>query len=52
MSWLDRERDYVIMVDSVHLQLIESGEKDRLKELLRERLIECGWVDEMRGLCR
>ncbi|CAA3029984.1 transcription and mRNA export factor SUS1, partial [Olea europaea subsp. europaea] len=29
-----------------------SGEKERLKELLRERLIECGWRDEMKALCR
>jgi hypothetical protein len=33
-------------------QLIESGEKERLKELLRERLIECGWKDEMKSYCR
>jgi hypothetical protein len=32
--------------------LIESGEKERLMELLRERLIECGWKDEMNALCR
>ncbi|OMO88163.1 Transcription factor, enhancer of yellow 2 [Corchorus olitorius] len=32
--------------------MIESGEKERLKELLRERLIECGWRDEMKALCR
>ncbi|EXC33358.1 hypothetical protein L484_010767 [Morus notabilis] len=34
------------------VQLIESGEKERLMELLRERLIECGWKDEMKALCR
>lgn len=34
------------------LQLIETGEKEKLMELLRERLIECGWRDEMRALCR
>ncbi|GMP30088.1 hypothetical protein CsSME_00004914 [Camellia sinensis var. sinensis] len=33
-------------------QLIESGEKERLMELLRERLIDCGWKDEMKALCR
>nr|GEY88037.1 transcription and mRNA export factor SUS1-like [Tanacetum cinerariifolium] len=33
-------------------RLIESGEKERLKELLRERLIECGWKDEMKSHCR
>ncbi|CAM6110437.1 unnamed protein product [Calypogeia fissa] len=31
---------------------IESGEKERLKELLRERLIECGWKDELKAQCR
>ncbi|TYG70899.1 hypothetical protein ES288_D05G351600v1 [Gossypium darwinii] len=31
---------------------IKSGEKERLKELLRERLLECGWIDEMKTLCR
>ncbi|XP_016747896.1 uncharacterized protein [Gossypium hirsutum] len=30
---------------------IKSGEKERLKELLRERLLECGWIDEMKALC-
>ncbi|XP_042050055.1 transcription and mRNA export factor ENY2-like [Salvia splendens] len=28
------------------------GEKERLKELLVERLVECGWKDEMKALCR
>ncbi|XP_010087518.2 transcription and mRNA export factor ENY2 [Morus notabilis] len=36
----------------IDIKLIESGEKERLKELLRERLIECGWRDEMKALCR
>lgn len=34
------------------LQLIESGEKERLMDLLRDRLIECGWKDEMKDICR
>ncbi|KAH1064087.1 hypothetical protein J1N35_029074 [Gossypium stocksii] len=34
------------------MQLIQSGEKERLKELLRERLLECGWIEEMKALCR
>lgn len=33
-------------------QLIETGEKERLMELLRERLVDCGWKDEMKALCR
>ncbi|KAL8474865.1 hypothetical protein ACS0TY_031328 [Phlomoides rotata] len=36
----------------VNIKLMESGEKERLMELVRERLVECGWKDEMRALCR
>ncbi|KAM5582003.1 transcription and mRNA export factor ENY2 [Rosa sericea] len=36
----------------INIELIESGEKERLMELLRERLIECGWKDEMKAICR
>ena len=28
-------------------KLVETGEKERLKELLRQKLIECGWRDEL-----
>ncbi|GKV14748.1 hypothetical protein SLE2022_232520 [Rubroshorea leprosula] len=38
--------------ESVNIKMIQSGEKERLKDLLRERLAECGWEDEMRALCR
>jgi Transcription factor e(y)2 len=34
------------------VKLIESGEKEKLTELLRQRLIECGWRDDMKSLCR
>jgi hypothetical protein len=37
---------------SDHLQLIESGEKDRLKQLLRRKLQECGWRDDIKERCR
>lgn len=37
---------------SIDQKLIESGERDRLKELLRTRLIECGWRDEMKATCK
>eukprot|EP00878_Enallax_costatus_P047446 GHUV01058156.1.p1 GENE.GHUV01058156.1~~GHUV01058156.1.p1 ORF type:complete len:134 (-),score=11.90 GHUV01058156.1:79-480(-) len=33
-------------------QLIKSGERDRLKQLLREKLTECGWRDEVKQRCR
>ncbi len=29
-------------------RLVESGEKERLKEHLRARLIECGWRDQLK----
>ena len=33
---------------TINQKLTESGEKERLKELLRTRLIECGWRDELK----
>eukprot|EP00899_Mesostigma_viride_P003270 jgi/Mesvir1/12944/Mv05959-RA.1 len=38
--------------EAISLKLIQSGEKERLKELLRERLLECGWRDDLRAQCR
>ncbi|XP_028159292.1 enhancer of yellow 2 transcription factor-like isoform X1 [Ostrinia nubilalis] len=35
-----------------HQRLILSGDRERFKELLRRRLIECGWRDQVRMLCR
>jgi len=29
-------------------KLVETGEKDKLKEMLRERLVNCGWRDELK----
>ena len=28
--------------DTIMAKLVESGEKDKLKEMLRERLVQCG----------
>ena len=28
------------------------GEKDKLKEMLRERLVQCGWRDELKEYCK
>lgn len=47
----DQEREHSLP-DVINIKMIESGEKERLMELLRERLIECGWKDEMKTLCR
>ncbi|CAH2243436.1 enhancer of yellow 2 transcription factor-like [Pararge aegeria] len=35
-----------------HQRLILSGDRERFKELLRRRLIECGWRDQIRMVCR
>ncbi|XP_053616729.1 enhancer of yellow 2 transcription factor-like [Plodia interpunctella] len=35
-----------------HQRLVLSGDRERFKELLRRRLIECGWRDQVRMLCR
>ena len=33
-------------------KLVETGEKERLKELLREKLVKCGWRDELKEHCK
>mmetsp|Transcript_26494 Transcript_26494/g.26740 ORF Transcript_26494/g.26740 Transcript_26494/m.26740 type:complete len:102 (+) Transcript_26494:95-400(+) len=33
-------------------KLIDTGEKDRLKDTLRERLLACGWREEMKEFCK
>ncbi|XP_057776954.1 uncharacterized protein LOC130995618 isoform X1 [Salvia miltiorrhiza] len=48
---LDAEMESTLQ-QIVDLKLVESGEKERLKEVLLERLVECGWKDEMKALCR
>lgn len=40
------------MKAAINQKLLESGERDRLKELLRTRLIECGWKDQMKAHCK
>eukprot|EP00794_Sanderia_malayensis_P018631 gene18631-20513_t len=36
----------------INQKLTESGEKERLQEMLRLKLIECGWRDELKSYCR
>ena len=38
--------------DTIMAKLVETGEKDKLKELLRDRLISCGWRDELKEHCK
>eukprot|EP00051_Salpingoeca_urceolata_P026874 m.479099 g.479099 ORF g.479099 m.479099 type:complete len:97 (+) comp21314_c0_seq1:319-609(+) len=37
---------------AINQQLVESGEKERLKEMLRQRLLECGWRDQLKAHCK
>eukprot|EP00003_Mantamonas_plastica_P003064 TRINITY_DN1248_c0_g1_i2.p1 TRINITY_DN1248_c0_g1~~TRINITY_DN1248_c0_g1_i2.p1 ORF type:complete len:105 (-),score=29.50 TRINITY_DN1248_c0_g1_i2:96-410(-) len=37
---------------TINQKLVESGEKEVLKELLRTRLVECGWKDDMKSYCK
>ena len=38
-------------VHAVHREGIDTGERTRLEALLRAKLDECGWRDEMRQYC-
>ncbi|VDN41493.1 unnamed protein product [Gongylonema pulchrum] len=33
-------------------RFIESGERDRMRELLLQRLRESGWVEDVENMCR
>lgn len=46
-----RNRDAQLRA-TINQKLIETGERDRLKELLRNRLIACGWRDELKQYCK
>jgi hypothetical protein len=38
-------------VDTVNRLLAQTGERERLKEMLRVKLIECGWSDRIHSEC-
>ncbi|XP_078481435.1 transcription and mRNA export factor ENY2 [Ciona intestinalis] len=40
------------MRSAINQQLVETGEREKLKELLRVRLAECGWRDQLKQLCK
>ncbi|XP_064386290.1 transcription and mRNA export factor ENY2-like isoform X2 [Halichondria panicea] len=48
----DKKRREVQIRTQVSQKLEESGERDKLKELLRGRLRECGWRDQLKDHCR
>lgn len=37
---------------AINQKLIETGERDRLKDLLRKRLEEHGWRDQLKKHCK
>uniref|UniRef100_A0A7N4PQ19 Transcription and mRNA export factor ENY2 n=1 Tax=Sarcophilus harrisii TaxID=9305 RepID=A0A7N4PQ19_SARHA len=37
---------------TINKKLIETGEQERLKELLRAKLIKCGWKDQLKAHCK
>ena len=37
---------------AINQKLIETGERECLKELLRAKLIECGWKDQLKSHCK
>ncbi|KAJ1458794.1 transcription factor e(y)2-domain-containing protein [Pelagophyceae sp. CCMP2097] len=48
----ERQRKDDAVRTSIMQKLVETGEKERLKELLRQKLIECGWRDELKEYCK
>lgn len=47
-----RQRRDEQVKERIAQKLVDSGEKGRLKELLREKLAACGWRDEMKAYCK
>eukprot|EP01041_Mallomonas_annulata_P012845 gene12845-27078_t len=48
----DRKKRDEQVRETIMAKLMETGEKDRLKDMLRERLLACGWRDEMKEYCK
>ncbi|KAL5021977.1 hypothetical protein ScPMuIL_001132 [Solemya velum] len=48
----DRKMKDAAMRAKINQKLVETGERERLMELLRTRLIECGWRDQLKQHCK
>lgn len=46
------DNEQLSLQEGINARLVQSGERERLKQLLRERLIECGWRDELKEQCK
>ena len=51
-NMLERRKKDEQVRATIHQKLIDTGEKDRLKNLLRAKLEECGWRDELKSYCK
>ena len=50
-SLFSHNTDIALKKSLIEKKLEESGEKARLEEYLRQKLIECGWKDELKKYC-
>ena len=48
---MQKTSDIVVKKSIIEKKLEESGEKQRLEAHLRQKLIECGWKDELKKYC-
>ena len=38
-------------IDQINRLLAQTGERERLKDILRSKLVECGWNDRVQSEC-
>ncbi|RNA05288.1 transcription and mRNA export factor ENY2 isoform X2 [Brachionus plicatilis] len=48
---MSREQNNTIR-NSINAKLIETGERERLREALQLKLVECGWTKEVTAHCQ
>ena len=46
------DKEQLSLQEGINAKLVQSGERERLKQLLRERLVECGWRDDLKEQCK
>ena len=52
MSSPERQQKEAQLKQVLSIKLEDSGEKDRIRELLRLKLIECGWREKLKADCK
>ena len=48
----ERQQKEAQLKQVLSIKLEDSGEKDRIRELLRLKLIECGWREKLKADCK